>query len=139
HINYKAHLKKIISLNTSNPEKKAQNDLIADMNKTRQVIEKAVGKIQLLRMPHGIDGPWIRDAAKQAGFVLVNWTYGTDWNPAPFEKQIPGYVKGIKPGGIILLHDGWPKSDKSLAITEALIHAAKEKGYEMVTVGELLK
>jgi peptidoglycan/xylan/chitin deacetylase (PgdA/CDA1 family) len=109
------------------------------MNESRHVIESATGKkLKILRMPHGIDKPWIKAAAKQAGFVLVNWTYGSDWLSTPAEKQIPGYVKAVKPGAIILLHDGWPKSDKSLAITEAVIKAAREKGIEIVTVGELL-
>ena len=94
-----------------------------------------------LRMPHGIDGPWVHEAAKEAGFILVNWTYGADWTsppPDPIASLKNSYVKALQPGTIYLIHDGWPKSEKSLAVTEAILIAAKEKGFELVTVGELL-
>lgn len=141
HINYnrryKFHLEK-----TGNADKAAalaETDLVKDMKDARVIIEKNGGKkLKLLRMPHGIDRPWIKAAAKQAGFILVNWTYGSDWSSTPAEKQIPDYLKALKPGAIILLHDGWPKSDQSLTITEAVLKAAKEKGFQLVTVGELL-
>lgn len=139
HLNYKKHLKKIRKKDEKGAEARAREDLAADMKKTLALIEKSTGKKPVLcRMPHGIDGPWIHLAAKEAGQVLVNWTYGADWDSKPVEKLLPGYLKAIKPGAIILLHDGWPKSDKSLAITEALLKEGKEKGYEFVTAGELL-
>jgi peptidoglycan-N-acetylglucosamine deacetylase len=117
----------------------AKKELMADMAQSRTLIEKATGqKIKLLRMPHGIDKPWIRDAAKESGFTLVNWTYGSDWASDPAEKLIPSYIKAIKPGAIFLLHDGGNKREKSLQITEALIVAAQKQGYEIVPVGELL-
>ena len=141
HMNYNKRYKARLS-EVGDPTKAAslaKADLVKDMQQSRGLIEKAIGrKLILLRMPHGIDRPWIKSAAKEAGFVLVNWTYGTDWNSTTAQEQIPGYLKAIKPGAVILLHDGWPKSQKSLEITEAVIKAAQEKGFEMVTLGELL-
>ena len=140
HTNYKARLKKIKAENPETAEQKVKAELIKDMKASREVIEKVTGqKISLLRMPHGIDAPWIHAAAKEAGFVLVNWAYGTDWNSTTAEAQIPGYIKALKPGAVLLLHDGWPKSAKSLEITEALLKKAKEAGYECVTLSELLR
>ena len=117
----------------------AQRELIDDMRKSRAIIEQATGrKIHLLRMPHGVDRPWISEAARQTGFVLVNWTYGADWLSTPQEELAKSYVRAIKPGAIFLFHDGGRKREKTLALTEAVILAAKEKGYEIVTAGELL-
>jgi peptidoglycan/xylan/chitin deacetylase (PgdA/CDA1 family) len=117
----------------------AKADLIKDMKGARKTIEEATGvTLKILRMPHGIDRPWIKEAAKETGFVLVNWTYGSDWIKMPEEEQTKEYIKALQPGAIILLHDGNPHREKSLRITEALIKAAQEKGYEMVTVGELI-
>jgi peptidoglycan/xylan/chitin deacetylase (PgdA/CDA1 family) len=117
----------------------AKADLVRDMRDSRTVIEKETGrKLVILRMPHGIDRPWIKDAAKQTGFVLVNWTYGADWSSTPAELLKQSYVRAIHPGAIILMHDGWPKSDKSLAVAEAVIQAAQKQGYEIVTVSELI-
>jgi peptidoglycan/xylan/chitin deacetylase (PgdA/CDA1 family) len=139
HDNYKLRLKELKEKDPQTAEAKATSELIDDMKKSRAVIESTLGvKLRFLRMPYGADGPWIHNAAREAGFVLVNWTWGADWDKDPAEKLIPGYVNALKPGAIILLHDGWPKSDKSLAITEAVLKAAQEKGYEVMTVGKLL-
>jgi len=140
HLNYKARLKELKKESPDTAVESATKELVDDMKKSRETIETAIGKkLVYLRMPHGIDGPWIHAAAKEAGFVLVNWTYGFDWNSQTAEEMIPGYVKSLRPGAIILLHDGWPKSEKSLKIAEAVIKAAKEKKLEIVPVGELLK
>ncbi len=134
---YKARLQEVG--NADKAAELAKDDLVKDIRDSQRIIEKTGGqKLKIMRMPHGIDKPWIKQAAKETGFVLVNWTYGTDWNSTGAETDIPGYVKAIRPGAVILLHDGWPKSDKSLAITEAVIKAAKEKGFAIVTAGELL-
>ena len=138
HDNYKQILRGLKKLDPVNGSAKAERTLIKDMQTSREVIEQALGvKLRYLRMPYGIDGGWVHDAAREAGFVLVNWTWGADWNKDSAEKLIPGYVRAIQPGAIILLHDGWPKSDKSLAIAEAVLKAAKEKGLEVVPVSRL--
>ncbi len=119
-----------------------RQELIDDMNKSRDIIEKITGtRLYLLRMPHGIDRPWVKQAAKSAGFILVNWTYGADWVASPndsVDDLRKSYTQAIKPGAILLIHDGWPQSDKSLAVTEVIIKTARAKGYEVVPVGELI-
>jgi peptidoglycan/xylan/chitin deacetylase (PgdA/CDA1 family) len=147
-MNYKARLKEIEARMPNKEGRKekavtrAQKELIEDMIKTRAVVEKVTNqKLKLCRMPHGIDGPWIHQAAQEAGFILVNWTYGNDWTHTPphqINQLIISYQRAILPGAIILLHDGWPNSAKSLAIAEAVLKSAQEKGYEVVPVGELL-
>jgi peptidoglycan/xylan/chitin deacetylase (PgdA/CDA1 family) len=89
-------------------------------------------------MPHGIDRPWIKEAAKETGFILVNWTYGADWLSTPEDQLEKSYINAIEPGAIFLFHDGGSKRDKSLKLTEAVIKAAQEQGYQIVPVGELL-
>lgn len=142
HTNYKVRLKQLKKESPELAVEQAQKELVEDMQTSREVIEVVIGKkLSFLRMPHGIDGPWIHEAAKEAGFILVNWTYGADWTsppPDPIESLKKSYVKALRPGTIYLLHDGWPKSAQSLAITEALIKAAKDQEYKIVTVGELL-
>lgn len=141
HMNYKKryryHLDKLG--NEEQAAKTSKEDLVKDIRQAQSLIEKNSGQtIKILRLPYGIDRPWIKEAAKETGFVIVNWTYGTDWNSTTAEQQIPGYSKALQPGAVILLHDGWPKSEKSLEITKAVIKAAKEKGLEIVPLGELL-
>ena len=113
--------------------------LVADMKKSRGIIEKATGvKLNILRMPHGVDRPWVKDAARESGFILANWTFGQDWLTSPEPALEKGYLKALKPGAIFLLHDGGNKREKSLQITEALIKEAQSKGYEIVPLSDLL-
>lgn len=145
HKNYLARMKQIMKETGETKDHRpratsmAKKELLADMTKSHKVIEEAIGhKIRFCRMPHGVDGPWVRETAEQAGFTLVNWTYGADWTTASAEELIPSYVKAIQPGAIFLLHDGGTKREKTLKITEELIKAAKEKGYEIVPLAEIL-
>ena len=145
HINYAARYKYRLSQTAGSKEKAVElvkADLLADMRQSRQILEKETGaKLRILRMPHGIDKPWIKETARDAGFILANWTYGADWTsppPNPVEELKKSYVHALRPGVIFLIHDGWPKSDKSLSVTEAVIKAAQANGYEIVTLGELI-
>lgn len=134
HTNYLRKLKEV-----GGDTAKAREILLADMKKTNETIEKHTGKKAFYcRMPHGIDRPWIKEAAKSAGHVLVNWTYGSDWTGDSVETLSKSYVAALKPGAILLFHDGNPRREKSLALVEAVLKASIEKGYATVTVGEML-
>ncbi len=146
HINYKAHCKEILAKlaltggKEPEAEAKARQDLIADMRKTQAVIEKASGtKVTFCRMPNGIDRPWVRAAAKEVGHTLVNWTYGADWNAGSASALLPGYLGALRPGAILLMHDGGRNRAKTLTIAEAVIKEAQARGLAMVTLSELLK
>jgi peptidoglycan/xylan/chitin deacetylase (PgdA/CDA1 family) len=111
-----------------------------DFRRTRDLIEQSSGvRPGLCRMPHGIDRPWIKEVAKEMGITLVNWTYGADWNKGSAQELLPGYLAAIKPGAILLFHDGRNDATTSLKLVEAVIQEARKKGYEIVTVSQLLK
>jgi peptidoglycan/xylan/chitin deacetylase (PgdA/CDA1 family) len=140
HRNYAQYLK---SLSASQPaataESKATRDLVADMQETHQTIANITGTPPFLcRMPHGIDRPWIKTAARKMGYALVNWTYGADWQPDPASKLLPGYINAVRPGAILLFHDGGRNRAKSFELAEAVIQHAQQEGYSIVTVGEIL-
>lgn len=144
HVNYAKRLKAIqeeMGAPPASPEAiaEAKEELLADMRRSQQAIQKATGRTaSVCRMPHGIDRSWIKEIAKQAGVVLVNWTFGEDWITKPEEELIAAYTKAIKPGAILLFHDGGSKRDASLRIAEAVVRAAREQGYEIVPVGQLI-
>ena len=59
------------------------------------------------------------------------------------DEIVAGILPDIRPGAIILLHDGYddgPGADRSgtLAAAEIIIRHARERGYRFVTVSELL-
>jgi len=111
-----------------------------ELDKAAAAIEKAAGvRATVLRMPNGYDKPWVRELARRLDYTLVNWTYGSDWTRLSEEKMTAEYVKAVKPGAILLLHDGGGKvKEKNLRITEAILREAKKKGLAPVRLDELL-
>ena len=140
HINYNNRLRDLMKENTSAVAlKMVKKELREDIKRTQSMIEKVIDhSIFFLRMPHGIDRPWIKEVAKETGFVIVNWTLGADWTKESIENLEETYRKAVRPGAILLFHDGWGKSSKSLTLSRAALEEAKEKGYKVVPLGELL-
>jgi peptidoglycan/xylan/chitin deacetylase (PgdA/CDA1 family) len=103
-------------------------------------IEKATGKKTVfLRMPNGYDRKWVRKVAAEKGYILVNWSYGSDWTGLSEDAMTAGYLKNVRPGAILLLHDGGGKSrEKTLRITEKALQEAARKGLKAVALDELL-
>jgi peptidoglycan-N-acetylglucosamine deacetylase len=111
-----------------------------EAEKTDAVFMRVLGfKPVILRMPNGYAKPWVKEEAKKRGYILINWSYGADWSKEPGEELATGYIKHIKPGAIFLMHDGWPKEERTAFALEALIKELKTRGYEFLTISELLK
>lgn len=139
HTNYKRRFREIQDEVGDDAEDVARDELEADIRKTAEAIKMATGRNSaLLRMPHGIDRPWINVAAKRAGHILVNWTFGMDWSRKSAEELSREYVDAIRPGAILLFHDGGRRRERTIAAAEAVIIAAKRAGYEIVPAGRLL-
>lgn len=119
-----------------------------DIELAQEVIFKVAGvKPHLCRPPHGKKSPWELQFLKQEKLMEVTWSvFANDQHalaylgkpsPETFTKEI---VSKVKPGKIILLHDGYGlnhgdvKSDKSLTV-EALpmiIEELQRQGYKFV-------
>jgi len=114
--------------------------LSKELENAGAAIEKAAGvRPLLLRMPNGYDRPWVRQAAARLGYTLVNWTYGSDWTGISEAKMTDAYLKALRPGAILLLHDGGGKvKEKNLRIVEALLAEAKRRGLNPVRLDDLL-
>ena len=112
-----------------------------ELDAAAAAITDAAGvKPLFLRMPNGYDRDWVRKVAAKKGYILVNWTYGSDWTGMPEEKMVREYLKNVKPGAILLMHDGGGKSrEKTLRITEQILREAARKGLLPVTLDVLLE
>jgi len=115
--------------------------LTKELARTSDAIEKAAGvRPTVLRMPNGYDKPWVRALAGRLGYTLVNWTYGSDWTKLSEEKMTAEYLKALRPGAILLLHDGGGKAKvKNLRIVEAILAEAQKKALTPVRLDALLR
>lgn len=108
-------------------------------------IEKAVGyRPRFFRQPVGLNNPSVMKIIDAMGMVMVGWQVRAyDAVKPDKEKIVRRILGGVRPGGIILLHDGWdgktiPDRSATVAALEEIIPALKAKGYTFKTVSELI-
>jgi peptidoglycan/xylan/chitin deacetylase (PgdA/CDA1 family) len=66
------------------------------------------------------------------------WTIDTkDWTRPGIEFIRDSVVDDIRPGGVILMHDGGGSREQTVRATRQMIRALKKEGYRFVTVEEL--
>ena len=81
-------------------------------------------------------GAWEKSVEEQISMIPVMWNVDSlDWKL----KNTPAIVKlvmeQVKDGDILLMHDGY---QTSLEAAGLIIDGLKEKGYDLVTVDELI-
>jgi peptidoglycan/xylan/chitin deacetylase (PgdA/CDA1 family) len=119
-----------------------------DINLAQQAIFVATGvNPHLYRPPHGKKTPMELSDIKRAGYVEVLWNISTPELSGHTAQYMAGQIiSKAKPGGIILLHDGYGtlhnsgRSNKSdtVEMLPIIIEQLQAEGYSFVTVPELL-
>ena len=107
-------------------------------------VEKWAGyQPRFYRQPAGFRNPKIFDILKNLGMTLVGWqvrAYDTQLqNPEIIARKI---LEKIKPGGVILLHDGSDSEQSqdrtpTLEALPVILHGLKHRGMEFLTLDEL--
>ena len=119
-----------------------------DIGRAQTAIFETLGVLpHLYRPPHGKKSPWEHRYLKDHGLVAINWSAATGElgkkSPEVVARRLLGKVR---PGAIILLHDGYGNehgnrhADKSLTVhvLPMVIRALQAQGYKFATVPELL-
>lgn len=86
-----------------------------------------------VRPPYGL---WPEDVEYHVTMIPVMWTIDSmDWTTSDVDGTVKKVVSSAQDGGIILMHDNYDSSvESALRIVDTLL----EKGYQFVTVDELL-
>ena len=102
------------------------------------------GPAPLFRAPHGWLSPPAHRAIGALGYRVTGWTKGV-WDTAnPGVEKIVSRTGGLlKPGAILLLHDGWQgDADEDRSQTAAalprIIREARARRLDFVTVEQLI-
>ncbi|QJC53329.1 polysaccharide deacetylase family protein [Paenibacillus albicereus] len=97
---------------------------------------------RFLRPPYGEITPSQLMWTQSRGYFVVNWDVDTqDWRGLSADQIVRNAQKTLAPGSIILQHAGGGIGEDLSGTVKALprlIRLLREKGYEMVTVPELL-
>lgn len=110
-----------------------------EMDQANALIRELAGEPQVFRPPGGGWNDAIALAALLRGQTTILWSVDAgDWRCPPTSQVVKTVLDNVKPGSIILMHDG----QESLPTPEAasiIIDKLREKGYQFVTVSELLQ
>jgi peptidoglycan-N-acetylglucosamine deacetylase len=111
-----------------------------EIHDTQRAIEHATGFTPCtFRPPDGVFNSGTVSAASGLGMTTVLWDVDPrDWS-TPGTGAIKANVVGhAKPGSIVVMHDGGGPRGQTLAALPGIVASLKHRGYEFVTVSELL-
>jgi peptidoglycan-N-acetylglucosamine deacetylase len=124
---------------------KSEAEIRIELCTCRVALADTIGQhSNLFRPPFGGRRPAVLRVARELGLEPVMWNVtGYDWNAPPaamIERRVTRQIRG---GDVILLHDGGHKqigADRSQTVlaTDRLIARFKEKGYEFVTIPQMM-
>lgn len=98
----------------------------------------------IFRAPHGWLSPAAHGAIRSAGYQIAGWTKGV-WDTANpgADRIVSRTIDLLKPGNILLLHDGWAgtstgERQQTVAAVPAIIEKARDAGLRFVTLNQML-
>ena len=106
--------------------------------------EDALGKLceyrpHILRTPQGVLTPSLEKCLLEEDYILVLWSLDTrDWDNKSTDAIVRSVLDGVKSGDIVLMHDYIGYNSKTPEALETIIPELLSRGYEFVTVSELL-
>ncbi len=111
----------------------------------QEELEKRVGyRPRFYRQPAGFRNPKIFGILKEMGMSLVGWQAHALDNLVKEPRAIAQIIlKSVRPGGIILLHDGWDRDEEqnrtpTLEALPLILQGLKDRGLEFFTLDRLL-
>ena len=117
----------------------------SQLRQTHEVIEWAMNLTpHSFRAPHGYRSVFLRSVAAEMRYTVFGWTFGVFDTARPGVEEIRRRVrKRLRPGAIVLLHDGDgydPEGDRmqTAKALPGIIADARMAGYQFAPLSELL-
>jgi peptidoglycan/xylan/chitin deacetylase (PgdA/CDA1 family) len=93
----------------------------------------------LFRAPGGAVSPALISLARSIGFITIQWDVDPrDWSRPGTGSIYANVVGNAHNGAIIIQHDGGGDRSETLAALPQEIHTLRARGYQFVTIPELL-
>lgn len=111
-------------------KKMLENELQDTERELKKIDENL--KFKYLRMPYGFYRKWMDEIIRKYNYIVINWTFGYDWNDVSEDVMFEKYCKALQPGAIFLFHDGGTKKyrDKTVKVLKKFIPYCLEQGYK---------
>jgi peptidoglycan/xylan/chitin deacetylase (PgdA/CDA1 family) len=107
----------------------------AEVQGGSDALERVLGKTPAFyRPPGGALSPSVEDEANRLGEQVLGWSVDpSDYKKPEAQKILASVMAQVRPGAIILLHDGGGDRTQTLAALPQMITALKAQGYSFTT------
>ena len=111
-----------------------------EIEKTEELVLRTAGyRTTLFRPPEGAYNECALAVAQNKNYRVILWTVDTrDWELPATDTIVANVTANVRGGSILLFHDYMSKKSHAIEALEILIPNLLAKGYEFVTVSELL-
>ena len=115
--------------------------LRADLTQAQEEIARVTGRRPtFFRPPSFLTNPRVFRVVRELNLtVAAARRLGLDRQPNSAERIAARVLRGVRPGGIILLHDGGASPETLTAAVTEIIEHFQTQGYCLVSLDELLK
>jgi peptidoglycan/xylan/chitin deacetylase (PgdA/CDA1 family) len=122
---------------------KSRPRIADEIDRTQEILERITGRRpEFFRPPYGVRWFSLWPLLRQRGLTMVLWSdWGHDGQADP-RRTVQETLDRLKPGAIILLHDGFEalpdaQTDRSatVAALPGIIEGARRAGYAFVALG----
>ena len=121
--------------NHKNLSKLSADQILYEVESVNQKLEKIIGEgAKIVRVPYGSANQTVLNTIK---YPIIMWNVDTrDWETKNTNSTIREIRKNAKDGNIILMHDLY---DTTAAACETIIPELINKGFQLVTIEEMMK
>jgi peptidoglycan/xylan/chitin deacetylase (PgdA/CDA1 family) len=126
----------------------SRGSIAKEVDRTQEIIAKLAGyRPELFRPPYGVRWFGLYPVLRQRGMRVVQWSdTGYDWEKEA-EAIVDAVLRRLRPGSIILLHDGFNvhtpgrRIDRSRTVKAlpAILEGAQKAGFSFVPVKDFLR
>lgn len=115
--------------------------ITSEIQRGAQVITRVLGeRPRWYRPAGGSTNAFVYREAKRLGLRVVLWTVDPkDWSRPGARKIARRVLDHVRPGSVILLHDGGGNRSQTIAALEIVLRGLKARGYSTVTLSRLYR
>ncbi len=111
-----------------------------DLARTDDLVRGAAGvRPAFVRLPYGIRGPFAVGVVRRSGRPVVGWSvYPADARRPPAGRIVGGVLGRVKPGDIVLLHDGGGDRSATIAALPRILDGLRARRLAVIPLADLL-
>jgi peptidoglycan/xylan/chitin deacetylase (PgdA/CDA1 family) len=106
---------------------------------TRGLVARATGlQPHFFRPPYGATGPAVNRLGRTLGLIPVLWSVDSrDWQLPGTKAIVRRVLANVRPGAIVLMHDGGGDRQETLRALPAILRALKHRHFQVVTLSRM--